>query len=367
MKQKLLSVFLLCAFLVGVAYGQSKIVTGRVSDERGTPLAGVTVLAQGKSSAVQTDNYGRFSIDAEKGKTISFRIIGFSEKTVTIGDGPVYNVKLDPSDIGLEEVIVTAYGKQNKEAITGSVVGVSAKDIEKRPVTSAVAALEVIAAQSTIWSSFFSHIDASGEQYAASSRKCIYNWLYNQIPATDARKAWWNGATATSTRPEGRPYNQLKFRYADKTTSVGDYIFLRAEEMHLVKAEALVQQEKYADAKKAIGELMKLRNPTGYQAILDAATLSKNLTMGSIGTPTTLMDQIILQRRIELWGESERIYDILRLKTGFDRKAAGTNHTFIPVFWNSLEPANKEFILTIPQKEFDGNTALDATKDQNPL
>jgi len=226
---------------------------------------------------------------------------------------------------------------------------------------------EVIAAQSTIWSSFFSHIDASGEQYAASSRKCIYNWLYNQIPATDARKAWWNGATATSTRPEGRPYNQLKFRYADKTTSVGDYIFLRAEEMHLVKAEALVQQEKYADAKKAIGELMKLRNPTGYQAILDAATLSKNLTMGSIGTPTTLMDQIILQRRIELWGESERIYDILRLKTGFDRKAAGTNHTFIPVFWNSLEPANKEFILTIPQKEFDGNTALDATKDQNPL
>ena len=111
---------------------------------------------------------------------------------------------------------------------------------------------------------------------------------------------------------------------------------------------------------------MKLRDPEGYATTLNGVKMSKDLTMGSIGNVSTLMDVIILQRRIELWGEAERIFDILRLKTGFNRNAPGTNHSFIPT-WNTLDPANKEFILTIPQKEFDGNTSLNATKDQNPM
>jgi hypothetical protein len=76
---------------------------------------------------------------------------------------------------------------------------------------------------------------------------------------------------------------------------------------------------------------------------------------------------IILQRRIELWGETERIFDILRMKTGFNRNAAGSNHSQKLANINTLLPDNKEFILTIPQKEFDSNPALDATTDQNPM
>ncbi|MVZ65606.1 RagB/SusD family nutrient uptake outer membrane protein [Sphingobacterium sp. DK4209] len=224
---------------------------------------------------------------------------------------------------------------------------------------------EVIADQSTIYSSWFSHMDAEADRYARSSRKCIYNWLYNQIPASDLRKKWWNGPTDGGTTTT-KPYNQVKFRYSDIAADLGDYVFMRAEEMQLVKAEALANDNKLADAKAALEALMKLRNPTGYQTTLGNVVMSKDLKMGSIGAPTTLMDHIILQRRIELWGESERIYDILRLKTGFDRNAGNSNHSFKPVF-NTLEPANKEFILTIPQKEFDGNEALDATKDQNPM
>ncbi len=224
---------------------------------------------------------------------------------------------------------------------------------------------EVIADQSSIYASFFSHMDAKADRYARSSRKCIYSWLYNIIPSTDARKRWWNGPTDGGTN-DTKPYNQVKFRYSDYAADLGDYIFLRAEEMQLVKAEALCQEDKYSEAKSALEALMKLRNPTGYETTLNNATMSKNLTMGSVGTPTTLMDHIILQRRIELWGEAERIFDILRLKTGFNRNAPGTNHTSRPT-WNTLQPDSKEFILTIPQKEFDGNKNLDATKDQNPL
>lgn len=234
-----------------------------------------------------------------------------------------------------------------------------------RNLSSVLWGSEVIADQSGIYASLFSHMDASASRYAASSRKCIYNWLYNQIPASDARKTWWQGPTDGGTNVT-KPYNQKKFRYSDVATDLGDYIFLRAEEMLLVKAEALANADRLPEAKVELEKLMKLRNPTGYENILNSMTMSKTLTMGSIGTPTTLMDQIILQRRIELWGESERIFDILRLKTGFDRNAANSNHTSKPT-WNTLDPANKEFILTIPQKEFDGNPNMDATKDQNPI
>lgn len=227
-------------------------------------------------------------------------------------------------------------------------------------------AAEIIADQSNIYASFFSHMDASADRYARSSRKCIYNWLYDKIPNTDLRKKWWNGPEDGGTS-DTKPYNQVKFRYSDKSSDLGDYIFMRAEEMQLVKAEALCRAAQYEEAKAALVELMELRDESGYEQSLKGLTMSNELTMGSIGNPTTLLDMIILQRRIELWGESERIFDILRMKTGFDRNAPGSNHTQKLATMNTLQPDNKEFILTIPQKEFDSNPNMDANRDQNPM
>ncbi len=227
-------------------------------------------------------------------------------------------------------------------------------------------AAEVIADQSGIYASFFAHMDASADRYAKSSRKCIYNWLYAKIPTTDVRKAWWNGATDGGTAAT-KPYNQTKFRYSEKSADLGDYIFMRREEMELVKAEALCRSEKYTEAREILVKIMKLRDPQGYELSLTGITDSKELTMGSIGTPTTLLDMILLQRRIELWGETERIFDIMRLKTGFNRNAANSNHSQKITTIDTSIPDNKEYILTIPQKEFDSNPQMDATKDQNPI
>ncbi len=225
-------------------------------------------------------------------------------------------------------------------------------------------ASEIIADQSGIYASFFAHMDARADRYARSSRKCIYNWLYDRIPANDDRKKWWNGPTDGGTN-DTKPYNQVKFRYSEIDTDLGDYIFMRAEEMQLVLAEALCKDSKFAEAKTALGDLMKLRNPD-YEMQLEGVTMSNELTMGSTGTVTTLMDLIALQRRIELWGEAERIYDLQRHKIGFDREAPNSNHSAIPSF-NTLEAGHKDFILTIPQKEFDGNPNMDAQTDQNPM
>lgn len=78
------------------------------------------------------------------------------------------------------------------------------------------------------------------------------------------------------------------------------------------------------------------------------------------------MDEILLQRRIELWGEAGRLFDIKRLKLGFNRDYVGTNHPEKLTSINTT-PGSIKFALPIPQTEFDGNKALDPTKDQNPM
>src|SRR5690606_27977322 len=108
----------------------------------GVPLSSVIVTSEATSSATQSDNYGNFQISVAPGSQISFRLIGYEEQKIRYNGEASLNVKMVETSIGLEEVVVTAYGTQNKEAITGAVASVSAKDIEKRPVSSVTAVLE---------------------------------------------------------------------------------------------------------------------------------------------------------------------------------------------------------------------------------
>lgn len=257
----------------------------------------------------------------------------------------------------------TALSKPGLKMITGSDLTKGFNSVELQDV---LWGAEIIADQSTIYASFFSHMDAKADRYAKSSRKCIYNWLYDKISTKDLRKAWWNGSKDGGTN-DTKPYNQQKFRYSNIDTDLGDYIYMRAEEMQLVLAEALCHDQKYTEAKAELEALLKLRNPSEWQTMLNDVEMSNVLKMGSIGNPITLMDHIILQRRIELWGEAERVFDLQRLKMGFDRNAPGSNHSQKITAFDTTKPASKEFILTIPQKEFDGNPNMDATADQNPL
>ena len=89
------------------------------------------------------------------------------------------------------------------------------------------------------------------------------------------------------------------------------------------------------------------------------------LTNESTGS---LLEEILLQRRIELWGEFGRMYDIKRLKQGFLRKAEdGWNSGALLTGRPTTNPENWMWVLTIPQAEFDGNTSMNLSTDQNPL
>lgn len=232
--------------------------------------------------------------------------------------------------------------------------------------------LQLIAEQINGYQSFFGHMDASAQFYAENARKCISSWLYNQMSDTDVRKMmWWNGPLQNDADlgPE-LSYNQLKFQFSEPSNALGDYIMMRHEEMMLVKAEALCMQQQFAQARSILEELMAERDPNyDISGLTDANTLTVDDPNGPT-TPTngseTLLDEIILQRRIELWGEVGRIMDIKRLKTGFSRNFEGSNHPLKLLSYNTLDPEYPDFVMAIPQSEFDGNNSMSASADQNP-
>ena len=75
--------------------------------------------------------------------------------------------------------------------------------------------------------------------------------------------------------------------------------------------------------------------------------------------PKSLLDEILLQRRIELWCEGMgRVPDLRRLNLGYTRTETQPEAV-------SKEPNDPSFILAIPLSEFNSNPALDLGKDQN--
>lgn len=233
--------------------------------------------------------------------------------------------------------------------------------------------LKIISEQSGVFASFFSHMDASADYYAQTARKCVSSWLYNQMSDADVRKSlWWNGPlSADEPIGPGMSYNQFKFRFSDANNALGDYILMRHEEMMLVQAEAMCMQGKYSQARTILNDLMAQRDPDyNISSLTNANTLTVNDANGPTtpaGGSVTLLDEIILQRRIELWGEVGRIMDIKRLKTGFSRNFEGSNHPDKLLSLNTLDPEYADFVMSIPQSEFDGNKNMNEVSDQNPF
>lgn len=112
---------------------QKKVATGRVVDNLGEPLIGVTVMEAGTSNGAVTDVDGNFTLSLNKpnGKiTVSY--IGYNSQTLA----PSSNMKITmtPEDRELNEVVVVGYGTQKKVNLTGSVSSVDSKVLESRPI-----------------------------------------------------------------------------------------------------------------------------------------------------------------------------------------------------------------------------------------
>ncbi|WP_319499681.1 SusC/RagA family TonB-linked outer membrane protein [uncultured Draconibacterium sp.] len=142
---KKLTLFLICALIVGVqiASAQVRSVSGTVlNSEDNTPIPGVSVSVKGTTVGTVTNIDGIYSFDIPTdAQTIVFSFVGM--KTVEMpATGSVINVNLESDVLGLDEVIVTAYGTSTKQAFTGSADVVGAEELSSRNVTSPIAAIE---------------------------------------------------------------------------------------------------------------------------------------------------------------------------------------------------------------------------------
>ena len=94
-------------------------------------------------------------------------------------------------------------------------------------------------------------------------------------------------------------------------------------------------------------------------------TDDKTLNSDTTGPIATLMDEIFFQRRVELWSEYPRLFDLQRRGLTYNRAWSGTNHTRTCTDYTT-KPGSANFILWIPQSEFDGNENMSVEADQNP-
>jgi TonB-linked SusC/RagA family outer membrane protein len=136
----ILTLFL--AFVVQITFAQNKSVSGKVTDQNGAPLPGVSVLVVGTTTGTQSDFDGLYSISVAQGATLRFSYIGQKTANRIVGNSSIINVEMEEDAQALDEVVVVAYGTSSLEAFTGSASVVSAKDLAIRSVTSPIAALE---------------------------------------------------------------------------------------------------------------------------------------------------------------------------------------------------------------------------------
>lgn len=116
-------------------------VSGKITDETNTPMAGVSIIEIGTQNGAISDVDGNWSLTVSEGASLEFYYLGYVtiRKTATAG---TMNVRMEPDTQVLEETVVVGYGVQKKSSLTGAVSQVKSEDMESRTITSASQALQ---------------------------------------------------------------------------------------------------------------------------------------------------------------------------------------------------------------------------------
>lgn len=119
-----------------------KRVTGQLIDELGEPMIGVTVMIKGTTTGVVTDLDGKFSIDDVPAGASELHIsyIGYEAKDVQISSSAM-QIKMNPDNELLDEVVVVGYGTVKKDDLTGSVSAIKPDEFNRGAKSTAQDAL----------------------------------------------------------------------------------------------------------------------------------------------------------------------------------------------------------------------------------
>lgn len=223
---------------------------------------------------------------------------------------------------------------------------------------------------------FVSHISSEASWgYARYAQFGVSAKLYDQIPDSDFRKHSWldpkkeeyyaykfAGSAADKQKfltgmPAAKAYQALKFRPAMGECSdfnIGnpaDYCLMRVEEMYFIEIEAQAQLKGIEEGKRLLGDFMKKYRDSSY---------SRNP-----GTMQDFLTELLLQKRVEFWGEGILLFDYKRLDMGITRAYPGSNHA--GVFKYNTVGRSPQWNIVITRAEFQSNTAInDSNNNPDP-
>jgi len=116
-----------CISFVGIA---QKSITGTVTDIKGNPLPGVSIISKGENKGTVSDFDGLFSLpNINSTSKLSFSYMGFETQEIIIGNQTTLSIKLRESNVSLDEVIVVGYGTQKKKDLTGAVASIKPEEL----------------------------------------------------------------------------------------------------------------------------------------------------------------------------------------------------------------------------------------------
>lgn len=167
---------------------------------------------------------------------------------------------------------------------------------------------------------------------------CINKELYETMSETDLRLAWWD-PTGTADVPASNygksPYQNRKFKARSSSNAVCHVAFMRLAEMYLIAAEGYARANMEPKAKEKFYEFQITRDP--------AYTESNS-------TGEAFITEIMNSRRVELWGEGQRMFDLKRLGQKVIRDSMSD-----AAFCGFIEKESADWVYEIPLHETDYN------------
>lgn len=174
--------------------------------------------------------------------------------------------------------------------------------------------------------------------------------MYNRISDNDWRKLLWKAPAGSSLEGKNTfidatvgaqlsDYASLKFRPGGG--SINDYTvgnvtgvpFMRIEEMYFIEAEAAAHNDE-ARGQKLLEDFMKrYRNP--------------NYSFRG----NNLIDEIVFQKAIELWGEGQHFFDVKRLNMPVTKNYTGSNHTAPYLFNTTTRPSWMNWQISLGEEQ----------------
>lgn len=125
------------------ALTQSVGIKGKVIDNTGFPLPGVTVALKGTSKGTITDGDGNYMLsDVPSDGTLVFSFVGMKPQEVPVAGKSNIDITLEEESIGLEEVVAIGYGSVKKSTLTSAVSRMDASSLENRPLARPESALQ---------------------------------------------------------------------------------------------------------------------------------------------------------------------------------------------------------------------------------